>query len=209
MFRKGCLGIVVAVIVIGATPFFWREIVQRYYGRYITTVADAPSERVAIVFGAAVYGNGRLSTVLRDRVETAIALYERGAVDKIIMSGDNSSPNYNEPGAMMAYAVARGVPEADIQPDYGGFRTYDSCYRAHHIFGLESAILVTQAFHLPRAIFTCQALGVDAVGVAADQRPYRGAEWYETRETAASFVALVDVIRRQPATVMGAPIVVE
>ena len=209
MARKGCLTVLAIALVLGATPFLWREIVQRYYGRYITTVEEAPREQVAIVYGAAVYGNGRLSTVLRDRVETAIALYERGAVDTIIMSGDNSSPDYNEPGAMMAYAIARGVAEADIQPDYGGFRTYDSCYRARHIFGLESAILVTQAFHLPRAIFTCRALGVDAIGVAADQRPYRGAEWYETRETAASFVALVDVIRRQPATVMGDPIVVE
>lgn len=209
MRRRLMFIFVIGAVGVVSLPFLWREVVQRNYGRYIYSVESVPAERVAVVFGAAVYGNGRLSTVLRDRVDTAIALYEAGKVERIVMTGDNSSENYNEPEAMMQYAIRQGVPAAAIQPDYAGLRTYDSCYRLRHIFGLTSAILVTQEFHLSRAIFTCKALGVDAVGVAADQRPYRAAEWYETRETAASLVALLDVIRRQPATVMGEPIVVE
>ncbi len=100
----------------------------------------------------------------------------------------------------------RGIPAEDVEPDFGGRRTYDTCYRAHNIFAVESAILVTQEFHLPRAIFTCRRLGLDAVGVSADLRPYRGARWYELRETAATLNALWDVIRQKPPAVMGAPI---
>ncbi|MCA9872424.1 MAG: YdcF family protein, partial [Anaerolineales bacterium] len=159
-----------------------------------------------IVFGAAVYGNGRLSPVLRDRVETAVQLYKTGRVDKILMSGDNQTLEYDEPSAMVAYAVAQGVPAADVQPDYGGRRTYDTCYRARDIFQVESAVLVTQAFHLPRALFTCRQLGITAVGVAADLRTYRAAGWYETRETAATLVALWDVVRHSPPPVLGEPL---
>ncbi|MEZ4555940.1 MAG: ElyC/SanA/YdcF family protein [Caldilineaceae bacterium] len=119
----------------------------------------------------------------RDRVDTAIALYQAGKVDKLLMSGDNSTPEYDEPGAMMAYAIAQGVPAADIQPDYAGRRTYDTCYRAQAIFHVEDAVLVTQAFHLPRALFTCHNLGLDAQGVIADRRIYdpRSVAWSESR----------------------------
>jgi SanA protein len=146
--------------------------------------------------------------MLRDRVETAVQLYETGKVQKLLLSGDNSSLAYNEPGAMMAYAIERGVPAEDIQPDYAGLRTYDTCYRAHAIFGLESALLVTQDFHLPRALFTCTALGIDVVGVAADRRVYhpRSVAWSEIREVPATLVALVDVLRRRPPTFLGEPI---
>ena len=92
---------------------------------------------MALVLGARVYANGRLSGMLRDRVETAVALYKAGKVQKLLMSGDNSSLEYNEPDAMMAHAVAMGVPPEDIQPDYAGRRTYDSCYRASAIFQVE------------------------------------------------------------------------
>jgi SanA protein len=192
-----------------ALPLLWRSTVKWYYGRHIYSSAAVPPERVAIVFGAAIYGNTRLSSVLRDRMETAIHLYESGLVQKIIVSGDNSSTTYNEPGAMMAYAIERGVPVEDVQPDYGGRRTYDTCYRAHHIFQVKSAVLVTQTFHLPRALFTCNTLGLKAIGVPSDLRPYRAARWYEMRETAATLVALWDVLKRQPPPVLGEPISIE
>jgi SanA protein len=204
--RKGCLGFLLLLVAIGIFPFAWRSAVTWYYGRQIYSVSEAPTEQVAIVYGAAVYGNGRLSAVLRDRMETAIALYEGGQVQKILVSGDNREASYNEPGAMMAYAIQRGIPQADIQPDYAGLRTYDTCYRAKHIFKVESAVLITQDFHLPRALFTCNALGIKAIGVTADRQPYRAARWYETRETAATLVALFDVIRRQQPAILGDPI---
>ena len=127
------------------------------------------------------------------------------------MTGDNSQADYNEPDAMKAYAVAQGVPAADIQPDYGGRRTYDSCYRAKAIFQVESAIIVTQGFHLARALFLCNELGVPAVGVVADRRPYdpRSVAWSETRELPAALFAVIDVLRKAPPPVLGEPIPIE
>jgi SanA protein len=203
--RKGCLLFVLLIVGMMSLPWLWRTAVKLVYSRQIYTVETVPPKRVAVVFGAAVYGD-RLSSVLRDRVETAVSLYEAGMVDKIIMSGDNQTLEYDEPSAMVAYAVRQGVPEADVQPDYGGRRTYDTCYRAQHIFEAEQVILVTQEFHLPRALFTCQMLGLESVGVAADKRPYRGARWYELRETGATLVALRDVVRQTPPPVLGEPI---
>jgi SanA protein len=207
--KRGCLIIFLFLVAIAAFPFVWRVAVKAYYGRHIYQVDEAPAERVAIVFGAEVRGGGRLSDVLRDRMDTAIRLYETGRVQKLLVSGDNQFVDYDEPSAMMAYAIAQGVAPEDVQPDYAGRRTYDTCYRAGHIFQVESAILVTQEFHLPRAIFTCRQLGIESVGVSADAQPYLGARWYEVRETGATLAALWDVIRQQPAPVMGDPIPIE
>ncbi len=205
-WRAGLIMMFILFLTLALAPLVWRRAVRSYFSRQIYSPSSVPSEQVAIVFGAAVYSNGRLSSVLRDRMETAISLYHSGKTNKILVSGDNSVDNYNEPGAMMDYAVERGVPREDIQPDYGGRRTYDTCYRARDIFRVDSAILITQEFHLPRALFTCRLLGVEATGVSADLRPYRGARWYEFRETAATLVALWDVIRQDPPAVLGEPI---
>lgn len=209
--RRGCLVLLLALALAAAFPFLWREWLQFRYRHAIVSAAEAPEKPVAIVFGAAVYANGRLSPMLRDRVETAVQLYHAGKVRRLLLSGDNSTPEYNEPLAMMAYAVERGVPAEAIQPDYGGRRTYDSCYRARHIFQVQEALLVTQEFHLPRALFTCAGLGIDATGVIADRRVYspRSLAWSESRELAAQLRALYDVLRRRPAEVMGEPIPLE
>lgn len=203
---KWALVLFILLAILALAPLAWRRAVRSFYAGRIHQPSSAPSEQVAIVFGAAVFRNGRLSTVLRDRMETAITLYQSGKVNKILVSGDNSFDNYNEPAAMMAYALERGIPSQDIQPDYGGRRTYDTCYRAREIFQLKNAILVTQEFHLPRALFTCRRLGIEAIGVSADLHSYRGARWYEFRETAATLFALWDVIRQNPPAVLGEPI---
>lgn len=191
-----------------AFPFWWSDWVARTYAPVIHPLHQAPSSRVALVLGARVYPNGRLSAMLADRVDTAVELYKAGKVDKLLMSGDNSHVDYDEPGAMMAYAIERGVPAEDIQPDYGGRRTYDSCYRARQIFHVNEAIIVTQAFHLPRALFLCENLGIQAAGVVADRRIYspRSLAWSEMREKPAMVAALIDVVRRVPPPVMGVPI---
>ena len=203
----------VALVMAGAVmlPFLWQSWVNDRYGASIYSVADAPSQRVGIVFGARVYPSGRLSGMLRDRVETGVALYQAGKVEKLLMTGDNSRADYNEPDAMKAHAVSLGVPAADIQVDYGGRRTYDSCYRARDIFQVSSAILVTQGFHLPRALYLCDQLGLPAVGVASDISRYdpRSVAWSETREIPALLGALVDVVRRAPPPIMGDPIPIE
>jgi SanA protein len=203
MFKAGFFFLIIFFVILLLLPWMWRQAVRIYYGTQIHSVESVVPSEVAIVFGAAVYSDGRLSSILRDRMDTAINLYKSGKVEKLLVSGDNSVDHYNEPGAMLDYAISKGVDPADIQPDYAGLRTYDTCYRARHIFQVEEAILVTQNFHLPRAIFTCRQMGIEAVGTGADLRPYRGSRWYEFREVIATTRALWDVLRRKPATVLG------
>jgi vancomycin permeability regulator SanA len=140
------------------------------------STGTVPARRVAIVFGAGLSRDGGPSPVLRDRVNSAAALYFSGRVEKLLMSGDNRFIYYNEPGAMKEYALELGVPEEAIVLDFAGRRTYDTCYRARQIFGVKEAVLVTQSFHLPRAIYTCNRLGVAAVGVlrSEEYRQCRG-----------------------------------
>lgn len=171
----------------------------------IYSATDAPSERVAIIFGAGLRRDGTPTAVLRDRVETGANLYFRGKVEKLLMSGDNPSLNYNEPEAMRQYALALGVPDEAIVLDYAGKRTYDTCYRAKAIFGLKSATLVTQRFHLPRALFLCNALGVRALGVEANNINYRRTSllFWNLREHFATFAAFVDVFFEKPIPILG------
>ncbi len=132
------------------------------------SIDSLPTHRVAILFGAQVRPDHSLSPMLADRVDGGIALYQAGKVKKLLMTGDNSTTHYDEVTAMKDYAVSRGIPGADIGLDYAGFNTYDSCYRAKAIFGLSDAILVTQAYHMPRALYTCRHLGVKAAGYAIE-----------------------------------------
>jgi len=179
----------------------------RYRDRILPPDEVSPRP-VAIVFGAGVYPNGQLSPMLADRVATAVDLYRAGKVTKLLMTGDNSVFTYNEPWAMADYAIALGVPEADIAFDYAGRRTYDSCWRAKHIFGLDQVVLVTQRFHLPRALYLCQAFGVDAVGVPADRRSYpvRTRVWLALREVLARVWAWLDIHIIHPQPIGGDPI---
>lgn len=188
---------------------WWKNALIKHYAPVIYSALEVPEQQVAIVFGAQVYRSGRLSGVLRDRMDTAIALYEQGTVQKLLLSGDNSETDYDEPGAMMDYAIRKGVKAEDIQPDYAGRRTYDTCYRARHIFLVESAVLVTQEYHLPRALFTCNNLGVQAVGAKSDIGRYYLSRWFNFRETGATMLALWDVIWQQPAPILGKPIPIE
>lgn len=131
-----------------------------------TSIEHLPDERVAIVFGAAVRPDKTPSDMLRDRVEGGVELYKENKVQKLLMSGDNSSSDYNEVAVMKAVAEAMGVPSTDIIEDFAGLSTYETCYRAKVIFGVQHAILVTQSYHQPRAIFTCRNVGVEAFGYA-------------------------------------------
>ena len=163
----------------------------------------------AIVFGAGYWPGGRPSNALADRLETAIELHQAGKVNKLLLTGDNRFEDYNEPAVMAAYLQARGIPAEDLVLDYAGRRTYDSCYRASAIFGLERAILVTQQFHLPRALFTCNQVGLQSVGVAADRRHYVRGGWYDFRELFATARAWLDVNVLRPLPVMGDPIPID
>jgi SanA protein len=167
----------------------------------------SPQGKTAIVFGAGLYRDGTPSAVLRDRVQTAVELYKAGKVEKILMSGDNSTLSYNEPGAMQKYAIQLGVPEEAIVLDYAGRRTYDTCYRAKSIFGVNEALLVTQDYHLPRALFICNALGLKTIGISADRRNYRLDTYiyWRLREIPATFTSFLDLYIWKPKPILGNP----
>lgn len=131
--------------------------------------------------------------MLVDRVKTAVELYREKKVQKLLFTGDHGRLHYDEVNHMRRYAEALGVPREDIFLDHAGFDTYDSMYRARHIFQVESAVVVTQEFHLPRALYIARALGLNAVGVAADKYRYIGVEQYYLREIPARVKAFFNV----------------
>ena len=168
-------------------------------------VDDAKPVPVAIVFGAGLYRDGSPMPVLKERIETAVALYDAGKVEKLLMTGDNRFEYYDEPTAMFEYAIELGVPEEDIVRDFAGRRTYDSCVRAKAIFGISEAILVTQEFHVGRAIYLCEAEGIAAQGVPSTGRVFRTdseISW-KIREVFARMVAFWDVHFIAPSVVLG------
>jgi SanA protein len=161
-----------------------------------TVVEHAP---VALVFGAGVHSDGTVSQVLGDRLDTAIDLYVAKKVDGLLLSGDHGAPEYDEVDAMRVYAEKRGVPPEAITLDHAGFDTYSSVFRAKHVFNVSRATLVSQSYHLPRALYLARAEGLEAQGVSADRRDYRGIAWFEAREVLSRTKACLDVLfKRTP-----------
>lgn len=170
------------------------------------TVETVPAAPVAIVFGAGIYPDGSPMLFLSARLDVARDLYAAGKVRAILVTGDNSTADYDEPTAMQTYLVEHGIPESKVVRDFAGRDTYDSCVRAHRIFGVDQAILVSQGYHVPRALAICRSVGIDASGVGdytTQDRwgPTRGGS---LREVAASPKALWDLLSgRDP--ILGAP----
>jgi len=208
--------------------FLWRLIltlgamglVGLFLPRIITTMSavdriyqkeSAPAEEIAIVFGAGLRRDGTPTPILRDRVQTAASLYLSGKVKKLLMSGDGQQEGYNEPEGMRQLALSLGVPDEAISLDFAGSRTYDTCYRAKAIFGIKSALLVTQKFHLPRALFLCKAMGLEALGVEANNRQFwRGSTLvWNVREQLATVGAFLDVYVSNPTLVPTEPMHVD
>lgn len=159
--------------------------------------------RVAVVFGASVFSNGDLSPVLEDRVNTAIELYRAKKIDRILVSGDNRHHSYNEPKAMYEYLISHAVDKRDVVTDYAGRSTYETCLRAKEVFGLQQTVLVTQGFHLPRALYLANELGLDAVGVASDIKLKGEVDYQRVREWAAEVKAFLNLHLSPPDTVLG------
>lgn len=199
---KTVFWVIVTLVVLGLLS---RAILYFASKDYIYTKDSTNSAPAVVVFGAGLRRDGSPTLVLQDRVETAVELYRAGKVSKILMSGDNRFVTYNEPASMREYAIGLGVPDEDIVLDYAGRSTYDTCYRARDIFGLDQVILVTQPFHLPRAVFTCRTLGVDATGVAAENKQYlkRSVIFWNIREFGSALNALVELYITHPLPVLG------
>ncbi len=169
-----------------------RWILNLHYAQSISEPEDAPTGPIAIVFGAGLRRDGRPTTVLADRVQTAVQLYMDGKVEKLLLSGSAYGAEYDESLAMRDYAVSIGMDEEAILLDPQGDRTYLTCLRAKEVFGINEALLVSQRYHLPRALALCETLGITAEGVASDLRTYRAQSFWTVRESFATLRALWD-----------------
>lgn len=138
-----------------------------------------------IVLGAGVRNDGSPSPMLQDRLITGIELYEKGVSDRLLMSGDHTKKGYDEVNIMKGYAIDKGIPSEHIFMDHAGISTYDSIYRAKEIFQADKIVIVTQKYHLYRALHIAERLGVEAYGISADVRTYAGQDLRELREKAA------------------------
>ncbi len=201
-------GLIMALAALGLLALFIPRLITSVQSwGHVFNVQTAPHEGTAIVFGAGLTRTGLPTPILRDRVETAAELYFAGKVDTLLMSGTTEADFYSEPEAMRQYAMSLGVPASAIEIDDAGYRTYDTCYRAKVTFGLGSVLLVTQSFHMPRALFICDALGLKASGVVAANRRY----WpitlllWNVREQIATLAAWVDVYLIHPIPAPGTP----
>ena len=161
-----------------------------------------------MVLGAGVRPDGTPSPMLRERLDKGIELYFAGVAPKILMSGDNQSDRetYNEVENMRRYCIAQGVPSEDIFCDHAGICTYDSAYRLYHVFGAHRAVVVSQQYHLYRALFDCASFGIEAVGVPADVEEYPVKMYYRLREAAARISDMWKVLTRQNATYLSEPV---
>lgn len=188
---------------------FVNSLVRFEYGKTIFNYEqfeELEDHRVAIVFGAAVDQSGEHpDTILKDRLDSAVVLYSKGKVQKIIVSGDD---RYNEPLTMYKYLISQEVADFDIVVDLDGRSTYETCYRAKEIFGVTEAILVTQRFHLPRALYSCETLGIEVVGAAADLQPYEGKLYNQVRETLALLKAFYNLHVSPPEVISGEKVVI-
>ncbi|HWC07761.1 MAG TPA: ElyC/SanA/YdcF family protein [Solirubrobacterales bacterium] len=187
---------VIALLIVLANAY----VLTSYGGESTDEVADVPAVEVAIVPGAGVDPDGTLSTMLGDRVAMAATLYRAGRVEKILVSGDHGSWEYDEPGTMRKALVADGVDPEDVFEDHAGFETWATMARARSIFEVDEAVVVTQGFHMARALYLADQAGIDATGLTADLHPYgiQGTK-SDVREVLSRVKSIVDVTVDTPA----------
>ena len=194
----GCAALVLAIAAANA------YVLLSTGGESTDRVADVPHAQVAIVPGAFVQADGRMSLMLADRVQRAYELWRAGKVEKILVSGDHHSWAYDEPDTMRKALVGDGVPGRDVFEDHAGLDTWATMVRAHGIFGVRHAVVVTQGFHMPRALYLADAAGIDATGLTSDLHPYgvQGVK-SDVREVLSRVKAIADTTLDTPA--MGGP----
>lgn len=195
---------VVGALAVGLGPTAWVRATSA--GREYS-VADVPATPVGIVLGAGVRPDGTPSPFLQYRLDLAAQLFTAGKVRVLLVSGDNRTSHYDEPTAMQRYLVAKGIPAAKVVRDFAGRDTYDSCVRAVRVFGVRRATLVTQAYHLHRALAICRSVGLEAVGVGDRRAQAHRSSWAagSWREYPANLKAAWDLISRRDPRILGAP----
>ncbi len=198
-FRLAILGL----LAIASALFLKLYVDHRAEPFIYANAKTAPTKHTALVLGCLVYKSGSLSGMLEDRVSTALDLYKLGKVNKFLLSGDHGRVDYDEVNAMKTFLVEEGVPESDIFTDHAGFDTYSSIVRAKEVFQAEELLIVTQEFHLPRALYIAQQKGLDAHGVVANKRIYGGKRRAAIRELFANCKALAEVSANKSPKYLG------
>lgn len=183
--RRVCIGILIFGLLCLGLALGLDGYVRHQAAAYLLTWEEAEAlEDVdcILVLGCGVRPDGSPSLMLQDRLDAGLALYEAGAAPKLLMSGDHSRADYDEVNAMKDYAMAAGVPSQDVFMDHAGFSTYESMYRARDVFCAQTVLIVSQGYHLYRAVYDARALGLDAYGAAAEDIPYAGQILRDLRE---------------------------
>lgn len=196
-----CFGLLGAAAVFGINTH-----VKKTGGKRLLTVekaAELEDVDCILVLGCLVRSNGTPSDMLADRLEQGIGLYELGAAPKLLMSGDHGRKDYNEVETMKQYAVSAGISSSDVFMDHAGFSTYDSIYRAKEIFAADKVIIVSQEYHLYRALYLAEKLGLEAYGVAAEGDDYSGQTYRELREILARVKDFMTAIIKPEPTYLG------
>lgn len=174
------LGILGAAAVLGINA--WVKDSVREYILTEDQASQLSDMDCILVLGCKVGADGTLSHMLEDRLRQGVALYEKEAAPKLLMSGDHGRDEYDEVDAMKRYAIGAGIPSADVFMDHAGFSTYESVYRAKEVFGVQRVIIVTQEYHLYRALMVARQMGLEAYGVAVNYRTYVGQTSRDIRE---------------------------
>lgn len=194
--------VIVGVLTALGLLFINFEVKGGTEGKIVESVGDSGYDCI-IILGAGVRDDGSMSDMLRDRMDTGIRLYFEGAAEKIIVSGDHGTEGYDEVNTMKQYAIECGVESSDIFMDHAGFSTYESIVRAKEIFEVKSAVVVTQRYHLYRALYIAQYCGLDAVGVSADLHTYAGQGYRDAREMLARCNDFIKKFTRPSPTYLG------
>ena len=207
------LFIIAVILVVGVNLFVIKTTEDQITASFDSSTDEVTAEEVEslkaiapdciMVLGASVKPDGTPSKILKDRLDAGIELYMSGAAPKLLLSGDNGQVMYNEVRVMKNYATAAGVPEDDIFLDHAGFSTYESVYRARYIFEIKSMVVVTQKYHLYRALYGCRRMDITALGVSSDQEVYSGQERREVREVLARDKDFVKWIFKPQPTFLG------
>lgn len=174
---------------------------------YVYQLQDDQKINTALVLGAGVSDNGAMSPFLKDRADAALYLYNQNQIQNILVSGDNSRSSYDEVEPVKDYLLSQGVFSGDIYLDYAGFDTYDSVYRARHIFGQDELVIISQKYHVPRAVTLARGLGIQAYGYPS--KTYDGTPHNKLREIVARVKILLDFTIFHKPTLLGEPIVIE
>ncbi|WP_207670494.1 SanA/YdcF family protein [Clostridium sartagoforme] len=198
---KRTMGIFISLLIVSLIIVILAISNVNSYKKYIYNIEDIPKgEDAIIVLGAGVKNNGTPSDILADRLETSIEVYNEGAAGALILSGDHGREEYNEVGAMKDYVLKNNIDESIVFMDHAGFSTYDTMYRAKEIFKVKSAVIVTNEYHLPRALYIARKLGIEAYGVKSDKRGYQLMDSYKKREVLAKLkdFAYVNILKPEP-----------